>query len=499
MPGGITTIISFITKYAGAGAEAAKNGIKGVSQMCSMAAKSTMSLVSSLGSSDSAMGKVAKSALTLFSSVQQMGAIGGIIAGAQMAIQMVSEYFIERANKMVEAIEEAGEKIRNRLDRLNKARMDGVTKALDEATTKAKEAASAFDALASSYLKVQSAVNATSASGANAEMASLNYDKAKAMSEAKDDNERALVGAGHDVRIAEANAKAVAQAQDNAVKAANDEAMIRAMQAKAAQDTEKKALAAREKATKIYEEDVATQNDGNVEKSKRAKEDAEKAYTEAVNDRIRKEAEAEAASSRATKAMNDRTAAITDARRGIIEAEEAERRLIDSQRKAAEAQREREKAEKAAAEAARKKAAIDEKRAALDEQRETKTSERDRWQSAFDSAFDLWRDPEAAARAVDADKQRSEDMKRFRKEVNRYGGQGKIDEAARLMREGDEEGLQSRLDQWRKSSKFTPQVEQMVKAAAADQNKNSAEKSLAEIEKNTANLDKKLDQLLALK
>lgn len=83
--------------------------------------------------------------------------------------------------------------------------------------------------------------------------------------------------------------------------------------------------------------------------------------------------------------------------------------------------------------------------------------------------------------------------------MNRYGGKGKIDEYAALMRAGDEEGMQERLTQWRKSSKFTPQVEQMVKAAAADQNRNAAEKSLANIEKNTADLAKKIDELLSLK
>ena len=134
-----------------------------------------------------------------------------------------------------------------------------------------------------------------------------------------------------------------------------------------------------------------------------------------------------------------------------------------------------------------------------DTRRQSASSEVSRWQGEFNAAFDLWRDPEAAASAVEADKKRGEDMKRFRKEVNRYGGKGKIDEYAQLMRAGDEEGMQERLTQWRKSSKFTPQVEQMVKAAAADQNRNAAEKSLANIEKNTADLAKKIDQILSIK
>lgn len=143
--------------------------------------------------------------------------------------------------------------------------------------------------------------------------------------------------------------------------------------------------------------------------------------------------------------------------------------------------------------------ALQDKQSKISAPRAGLTSEVSRWQGEFNAAFDLWRDPEAAQQAVDADKKRGEDMKAFRKAVNRYGGKGKIDEYARLMRAGDEEGMQDRLAQWRKSSKFTPQVEQMVKAAAADQNRNAAEKSLAAIEKNTGDLAKKIDELLSLK
>ena len=124
---------------------------------------------------------------------------------------------------------------------------------------------------------------------------------------------------------------------------------------------------------------------------------------------------------------------------------------------------------------------------------------RDSAKSQFEQAFDLWRDPEAAKAAQEQEKQREDDMKRFRKSVDRYGGKWRIDEYAELMRRGDSEGMQEKLAEWRKSSKFTPQVEQMVKAAAAEKNENAAERSLANIEKNTADLAKKLDDLLSVK
>ncbi len=499
MAGGISTIISFITKYSGAGATAAVKGVKNVRYACGIAARGALTLASSLGSADSALGKTAHAALNLFASVQQMGAIGGIMAGAQIAINVVCEKIVASYDKMLEAVERSSARIRDRLDKLNEVRMDGIKQALEEATTRAQAAAKAFDTMAAAYMKVEKAKVDTEKSGANARLSGLTLEKSRAMAAAKDDNERATIGAAYDEKIAKAKLVSTTDEQSAAVAGAEDElthAQRRAIRAKRTENAAKRAM---DKAAAVYDEDVASGNDANVGKSKAARDAAAKAYQDAVNDRIAKKADAEVADEKLKQAKIAQTTALNDARREVVEAESAAKQLADAQLKAAKAELEREKAEQKAAEAARRKAAADEKRAALDEKRKSATSERDRWQGEFAAAFDLWRDPEAAAPAVEADKKRGEDLKRFRKEVNRYGGKGKIDEYARLMREGDEEGMQERLTSWRKSSKFTPQVEQMVKAAAADQNKNAAERSLAQIEKNTADLAKKLDELLSLK
>lgn len=499
MAGGISTIISFITKYSGAGAVAAVKGVTNVRNACGIAARGALTLASSLGSANSALGKTAHAALNLFTSVQQMGAIGGIMAGAQIAINVVCEKIVASYDKMLEAVERSSARIRDRLDKLNEVRMDGIKQALEEATTRAQAAAKAFDTMAAAYMKVEKAKVDTEKSGANARLSGLTLEKSRAMAAAKDDNERAMIGAAYDEKIAKAKLVSTTDEQSAAVAGAEDElthAQRRAIRAKRTENAAKRAM---DKAAAVYDEDVASGNDANVGKSKAARDAAAKAYQDAVNDRIAKKADAEVADEKLKQAKIAQTAALNDARREVVEAESAAKQLADAQLKAAKAELEREKAEQKAAEAARRKAAADEKRAALDEKRKSATSERDRWQGEFAAAFDLWRDPEAAASAVEADKKRGEDLKRFRKEVNRYGGKGKIDEYARLMREGDEEGMQERLTSWRKSSKFTPQVEQMVKAAAADQNKNAAERSLAQIEKNTADLAKKLDELLSLK
>lgn len=65
------------------------------------------------------------------------------------------------------------------------------------------------------------------------------------------------------------------------------------------------------------------------------------------------------------------------------------------------------------------------------------------------------------------------------------------------MRDGDDEGLQAKLREWRKSSKFNGQTEQMVLAEAARQNEHAADKALAEISKTSAAINAKLETIKA--
>ena len=460
-------------------------------------------LASSLGSLGGPLGDAASQVANFIFSVKQMGAVGGIIAGAQMAISMISDHFIKKVDEMKAAVDRMATRVREKLDKVNGARLEGLKKSLDEATTKARQAAAAFEAMASAYMKTEKAKLGTENSARGVEASALNLEKSRAMAGAKDDNERARIGAEYDEKIAKANLTATEEEQSGLVATAEDELAQSRQRARDAKKTERDALRAKEKADKEYADQKkiadATGVTRDLDKFKLAAENADKVYEDAKNNRVAKVADEEVADEGLKQAKLNQTAAINEARRGIVEAESASKQLADAQLNAAKAELDREKAEQKAAEAARRKAAADEKRAALAEKKDSASAEVSRWQGEFNAAFDLWRDPEAAQQAVDADKKRGEDMKAFRKAVNRYGGKGKIDEYAALMRAGDEEGMQDRLAQWRKSSKFTPQVEQMVKAAAADQNRNAAEKSLANIEKNTADLAKKIDELLSLK
>lgn len=120
-------------------------------------------------------------------------------------------------------------------------------------------------------------------------------------------------------------------------------------------------------------------------------------------------------------------------------------------------------------------------------------------QGEFDRAFAMYRDPTKAEAAIAEERDYRSDLKRLHKDASRYGGKWRIDELSRLMAAGDSQGVAETLDGWRRLKGFTPQVEAMVRASAAERTKTTAEEELRKIEANTAGLAEKLDALLVMK
>jgi len=119
--------------------------------------------------------------------------------------------------------------------------------------------------------------------------------------------------------------------------------------------------------------------------------------------------------------------------------------------------------------------------------------------SEFDRAFAMYRDPSRAAAEIGEEKAYQKDLDRLHRDARRYGGKWRIDELSRLMSAGDTQGVTTTLNEWRRSKSFTPEVEAMVRASAAEKTKTSAEDELRKIEKNTSGLAAKLDELLRMK
>lgn len=496
-------VIATIIKFSVAGAQTAVTALSGVGKAASVTTHAMSVMATSIGSIGGPLAKATSQVANFIFSIKQMGAMGGIIAGVQMLITQISDAYIKAADKMVAKAREAYDAVNAKIDAMNKARMDRVKSALEEVTVKAQRTAQAFETAAAAYMKLEGAKSQLAQSGSNAAIAGLSLERSMAMAGAANENDRAAIGASYDEKIARAKYEAVKLEQSASVESAKKEIDVAEDRERIARKTDAAAQRALRKAQREYDADLKlrdmTGDDRNLAASGANLEAAKKAAAEARNNLTTRETDTAVARSKLIQAEDNQAAALDNARREVVDAESAAHQLAQAQRAAADAELAREKAAADAAEAARRKAAADERQAALDDQRNLAAAESTRWQGEFERAFDLWRDPDAAKQAVDADIKRGEDLKRFRKEVNRYGGQYRIDEYAQLMRAGDEEGMQERLAEWRKSSRFTPQVEQMVKAAAAEQNKGAAEKSLAAIEKNTADLAKKIDDLLRIK
>lgn len=116
-------------------------------------------------------------------------------------------------------------------------------------------------------------------------------------------------------------------------------------------------------------------------------------------------------------------------------------------------------------------------------------------QSEFDKAFAMYRDPERAAAQIAEERDYAADLKQLRKDASRYSGKWRIDELSQLMAAGDTQGVQTRLEEWRKSRRFTPEVEAMVRASAADQTKTTAEDELRRLNEKTGKLTEDLERL----
>ena len=190
----------------------------------------------------------------------------------------------------------------------------------------------------------------------------------------------------------------------------------------------------------------------------------------------------------------------------------AEKEAAKAQALAEKAAKARERAEiKAAQEAARERERLEREahKKRMDNLRELIAAETSRGgvlhgvaasaQSEFDRAFAMYRDPTLAAAQIGEEKDYQNDLAQLHKDAAGYGGKWRIDELSRLMAAGDSQGITDTLTSWRKLKGFTPQIEAMVRASAAEQTKTTAEDELRKIEHNTANLAAKLQELLTMK
>lgn len=217
------------------------------------------------------------------------------------------------------------------------------------------------------------------------------------------------------------------------------------------------------------------------------------------------------AAERVAAAEHDWSLAQSEGMRYIIEQDELNKLKKQSadQQKAVE---DRKKAELAAADAAHRqrmkdledenRKAIANTRAQISEQSKAAAGANARAsavQSEFDRAFAMYRDSARAEAEIGEEQAYRNDLERLHKDARRYGGKWRIDELSSLMAAGNTQGVSDTLAGWRKSRGFTPQVEAMVRASAAENAKTTVEDELRKIETNTKDLSSKLEELLSMK
>ena len=210
-----------------------------------------------------------------------------------------------------------------------------------------------------------------------------------------------------------------------------------------------------------------------------------------------------------TRKVKEETAAVEAEEKRKEEAKKAAEKIAEEQNKKTEEQKRDElkqieeiKRERIKAEQELHKLKVDNLKDEIDKQKSAADSQKSvasAAQTEFDRAFAMYRSPEQAAAQIAEERDYAADYKQLQKDASRYGGKWRIDELSRLMAAGDTQGQASTLEEWRKSSRFTPEVEAMVRAAAADKTRTTAEDELRQINANTKGLSQKLDELLKMK
>lgn len=210
-----------------------------------------------------------------------------------------------------------------------------------------------------------------------------------------------------------------------------------------------------------------------------------------------------------TRKVKEETAAVEAEEKREEEAKKAAAKIADEQKRMSEEKKREElkqieeiKRERIKAEQELHKLRVENLKDEIDKQKSAADSQKSvasAAQTEFDRAFAMYRNPVQAAAQIAEERDYAADYKQLQRDASRYGGKWRIDELSRLMAAGDTAGQAAKLEEWRKSSRFTPEVEAMVRAAAADKTRTTAEDELRKLNKTTEETKEMLEELLTMK
>lgn len=469
----------------------AVKSIDGVRKAALIGTKGLAELGAAIGQAGGKFGRMAREAANMMWSIQQLGALGGIMAGAQILIDRISEHFIAKADAMAEAAERMKERISDRLDRLNAARLNEVDKALKAATTDADKAAAAFNAMASAYMKVANAGNGKRSAFESSEIADMELRKANEMANATPDD-APIVGAKADIAIGEKRLEQTVAATERRISIAGREESDARKRLSMAKDKEKAASDALAKASEELKRSEDTDN-RDIETLRQRKAKAEEAYAASVNARIMAEADAKAAVENEIKVRHESAAAVSSAKRSVVEAKVTLASLERAKAEKLAAEKEKKEAEK------REKAEKDAEKTRRDEVQKLKkhiqeeSKRRSDLENALQDASQRVREThDVFGRAAGMDQ--GGDLAANRQEAineSRYGkGRDALTASGKITQGQD--GV------WRANGRLSNLNQAILDRLNAEQNEKNVEKEQDEVVKKLDELINKLEQMSTL-
>jgi len=478
----------------GGGANAADAGIKNVAKSARAAIPALMMMMKATDDTEGSFGKLSRAMMSVAGMAMAFGPVGVALAAFQAAIGSLSSYFKKKADQMVEKAKELHAKVKERLATLKEERFDGLVNSLSVVAKAADSVAEAFERAAQKKKLLTAAANKTVDAMEQDELADMRMLMAQDVNEAsEDDKER--VGAAWKVKIAEKEAEIKERAANRAREMEEMELEIAEERLRLTEKNAAKLEEAAEKAVSKYA--VAQEVFGKTDKAyvKRFRTAAEQAANHAKKardsaDKQRTELMAEMQNKQANDI--ERETSVKDAKRAVTEAEStynsAEKRYadkrIENEKKVADerarldaqeaTRRERERQKELAARIRDHQKLLAAERAEESKSRSAVSAA----ESKLQQAWGWYRDKNSMAAQI---------------------AEEKADAQARKQFEKDFEKLKDRRRDWRTAENLSVDDEAVRRVALAREEKEQAEKHLAEIEKNTAGLAEKLDNLLTMK
>lgn len=432
------------------------------------------------------------------------GPVGAIVGAAQAGIDAAQSAYVNAELRKLKEAQEVMADIDQRLSSMKNDLFQKFAKDIEGVASATEKAAERFEFLAEKQSALRKVSIGIDAAAGQTELLRMQKEMSVDVYGA-DEGSRGRVAAEWRMRIAQKEVELRERAANleesderETLQAAQDRAELSKRRLGSLAAAEERARAEYERVKSIHstaEGGEYIDQNAEVKRYKDLYESARERTRGAAKDYDAKNAALEIAREQSRLGDENRSNSLMRARNAAAAAEMEYDKALKDERIAAEAElaRERDRIERDL-----HKKRMDDLREEIAAQKDAASAFRAAANTAnteFERAFAMYRDPSRAAAEIGEEKDRAADLDRLHRDAARYGGKWRIDELSQLMSSGDQQGVQARLEDWRKSRSFTPEVEAMVRASAAEQTRTTAEDELRKLNAQTGDLSQRLAQM----